>query len=232
MNKKLDILAFAAHPDDVELACSGTLIKEAKNGKLTGIVDLTLGQLGTRGTPEIRLSESQIAGKILGLSARENLELEDGFFHEDKETIIKIVTAIRNHKPTTVLINATKDRHPDHGRASSIVRNACYYSGLKKIETGQEPHRPENIYSYIQDYYLKPDFIVDITAEFETKMNSILAYSSQFYDPNNQEPNTPISSKDFLQFIESRAREFGRLIGVEFGEGFQSEKPIKFNSLS
>lgn len=227
MTKTVDILAFAAHPDDAELACSGTLIKQAKMGLKTGIVDLTMGQLGTRGSAELRLKESEASSKILGISSRVNLGLDDGFFTDDKDTKIKIIQEIRRHKPQIVLCNAVSDRHPDHGRASKLVQECCFYSGLKKIETEQEAHRPKQVFTYIQDHYLKPDFIVDISEEFEQKLESIQAFSSQFFDPNNKEPNTPISGKDFLDFIESRARELGRLIGAKYGEGFQSVTPLK-----
>lgn len=229
MKPIIDIIAFAAHPDDVELACSGTLIKQKKNGLSTGIIDLTLGQLGTRGTPELRLKESEASSKILGLSVRENLGLEDGFFTNDRETKLKIIQAIRKYQPKIILCNAVSDRHPDHGRASKLVQESCFYSGLKKIDTNQEPHRPKHVFTYIQDHYLKPDFTVDISEEYEQKLESIKAFSSQFYDPNNTEPNTPISGKEFLEFIESRAREFGRPIGATYGEGFQSVNPLPIN---
>ncbi len=231
MNKNLDILAFAAHPDDAELACGGTLIKEANNGAKTGIVDFTLGQLGTRGTPALRLQESIKAAKVMDLSARENLELEDGYFTNDKATLHKVIEAIRKHKPSIVLCNAISDRHPDHGRAHTIVREACFYSGLSKIDTNQEPHRPKQVFSYIQDHNLKPDFILDITKEFDKKMDAILCYSSQFYSPEDTKPKTPISSKDFISFLEARAREYGRIIGVKYGEGFNSHLPLKANSI-
>ena len=231
MNKNLDILAFAAHPDDAELACGGTLIKEANNGAKTGIVDFTLGQLGTRGTPALRLQESIKAAEVMDLSARENLELEDGYFTNDKATLHKVIEAIRKHKPSIVLCNAISDRHPDHGRAHTIVREACFYSGLSKIDTNQEPHRPKQVFSYIQDHNLKPDFILDITKEFDKKMDAILCYSSQFYSPEDTKPKTPISSKDFISFLEARAREYGRIIGVKYGEGFNSHLPLKANSI-
>jgi bacillithiol biosynthesis deacetylase BshB1 len=231
MRNYLDILAFAAHPDDAELACGGTIIKESRNNHKTGIVDLTTGQLGTRGNPELRIEESNTAAKVMGLEVRENLGLEDGYFKNDRPTMLKIIESIRKHKPSIVLCNAISDRHPDHGRAYSLVKEACFYSGLAKIDTNQEVHRPKQVFSYIQDHYLTPDFIVDITNVFEAKMEAISCYSSQFYSPLDKEPKTPISSKDFIDFLEARAREFGRNIGVKYGEGFKSHLPLNAKSI-
>ncbi len=229
MEKIIDILAFGAHPDDVELSCSGTLLKQKTLGNSIGIIDLTRGELGSRGTPEKRDEEAKRSSLILGLDIRENLGLADGFFEENEETLKKIITVIRKYKPSIILANAPSDRHPDHGRASQIMRRACFLSGLIKIKTkidGKEqlPHRPKNIYFYIQDRNIGPDLVVDISGFFDKKMESILAFESQFFSQNSQEPKTPISGQEFLKFIESRSREFGRMINTEFGEGFISEK--------
>ena len=229
MEKIIDILAFGAHPDDVELSCSGTLLKQKTLGNSIGIIDLTRGELGSRGIPEKRDEEAKRSSLILGLDIRENLGLADGFFEENEETLKKIITVIRKYKPRIILANAPSDRHPDHGRASQIMRRACFLSGLIKIKTkidGKEqlPHRPKNIYFYIQDRNIGPDFVIDISGFFDKKMESILAFDSQFFSENSQEPKTPISGQEFLKFIESRSREFGRMINTEFGEGFISEK--------
>ena len=224
---KLDILVFAAHPDDAELACSGTILKEIANGKKVGICDLTQGEMGTRGTPELRLQEAAKSAKILGLSARENLNLEDCFFEVNKENTLKLVKVIRKYQPEIVITNALEDRHPDHGKGCEIAELACFWAGLRKIDTGQEAFRPKKVYHYIQDRMLKPDFVVDITEHWEGKLESIKAFSSQFYDPNSNEPNSYISSEDFWNFIDARAREFGHMIGVKYGEGFMSRNPIE-----
>ena len=227
---KLDILAFAAHPDDVELAASGTIAAHLSQGYKAGIVDLTRGELGTRGTAELRAQEAARASEILGIHVRENLGMRDGFFSIDETHSMAVIEAIRAYQPEIVLCNAVTDRHTDHGRAAKLVADACFLSGLRKIETQrhgkkQDAWRPKAVYHYIQDYYIKPDIIVDITPYFETKMKSIQAYSSQFYTAGTQEPETPISGKDFLEFLEARAREFGRLIGVTYAEGFTTPRP-------
>jgi len=229
MIRNIDILAFGAHPDDVELSCSGTLLKQKALGNTIGIIDLTKGELGSRGTQEKRAKEARKSSEILGLDVRENLGLPDGFFEENEETLKLIIRVIRKYKPSIILANAPSDRHPDHGRASQLMRRACFLSGLVKIKTEingneQVPHRPENIYFYIQDRNIGPDFVVDITGYFDKKMECILAFDSQFYSENSEEPRTPISGKEFLKFIESRSREFGRYIHTEFGEGFITEK--------
>lgn len=228
---KLDILVFAAHPDDAELACSGTILKEVAAGKKVGICDLTQGEMGTRGTPELRLQESERSSKILGLSARENLDLGDCFFEVNKENTIKLVEIIRKYQPEIVITNALEDRHPDHGKGCEIAELACFWSGLHKIDTGQEAYRPEKVYHYIQDRMLEPDFVVDITDQWQGKLDSIKAFSSQFYDPNSSEPDSYISSKEFWHFIEARAMEFGHKIGVKYGEGFQTRNPLEIKSL-
>ncbi len=228
----LHILAFAAHPDDVELAASGTLIKHIQLGYACGIVDLTRGELGTRGNANSRDAEAIESSKIMGLAVRENLDLGDGLFEINETTLMAVVTQIRKHKPSIVLANAESDRHPDHGRASALVSRACFLAGLPKIITGNLPaHRPKAVYHYIQDRFLRPDLIVDISDVFEQKMNAIMAFKTQFYDPNSAEPETPISSKEFLSFLSARSIEFGRTIGTQYGEGFTTERTLGINSL-
>lgn len=234
---KLDILAIGAHPDDIELACSGTLLKHAKMGKKVGVLDLTKGQLGTRGTPEQRLKEANDAAKILKLAIRENLQMEDGYFVNDATHQKKIITVIRKYQPDILLINALDDRHPDHGRAAQLAKDAAFYSGLRKIETTfqgvkQDAWRPKNVFHYVQAKYLIPDFVVDITNEQKDKMKAILAYKSQFYNPNSNEPDTFISSNAFLQFVEARGREMGQICEVEYAEGFIGTRYIGIHDLS
>jgi bacillithiol biosynthesis deacetylase BshB1 len=231
---KLDVLAFGAHPDDVELSCSGTLYKLKKSGKRIGIVDLTRGELGTRGTAEIRASEAAAASSILELDARENLDLGDGWLEISKETKLKVIEVIRKYKPTLVLANAVKDRHIDHPKAAELIKQAAFLSGLKNIVTThngekQEHWRPKHIFNYIQYYHTKPDLVIDITSEFDTKLKSILAYKSQFYNADDKGPQTPISTKQFLNSLEARAREFGAILGIEYGEGFTSEVPLSYD---
>ncbi|MDC1188660.1 bacillithiol biosynthesis deacetylase BshB1 [Flavobacteriales bacterium] len=233
---KLDILAFAAHPDDVELSCGGTIIKQVKLGYKVGVVDLTQGELGSRGTAETRKIEATNSSKILGLSVRENLKMADGFFEISQENKLKIVQIIRKYQPKVVFANSINDRHPDHGRASKLVSEACFLAGLAKIittENGltQKAYRPEVIYHYIQDYYIKPDFIVDVSDFIDLKIESVKAYKTQFFDPNSLEPPTPISGEDFFEFLKARSREFGRLIQREFGEGFTVEKPLEIKDV-
>lgn len=226
---KIDLLAFAAHPDDVELTASGTLMRHKALGYSIGIVDLTAGQLGTRGTAESRAEEASAAAEILGLDVRENLGMEDGFFVNDKAHQLKVIEAIRAYQPEVVFCNAIRDRHIDHGKGSALVSDSCFLSGLVKIETfrngkKQEPWRPKAVYHYIQDRYIEPDFVVDITDYFERKVAAIRAFKTQFYTGSGDLPETPISSKDFLDFLEGRARDFGRSIGVTFAEGFTVER--------
>lgn len=226
---KLDILAIGAHPDDVELSCSGVLAKEASRGKKTGILDLTRGELGTRGSAEIRDQEAAAAAKILGLSVRENIALADGFFTNDKDSQLRIIEIIRKYRPEIVLCNAIDDRHIDHGKGSKLASDACFLSGLKKIETrldgkAQEAWRPKHVYHYIQWKNLQPDVVVDISGFMDVKMKSVLAYASQFYDPNNPDNNTPISSKNFQDSVKYRAQDLGRLIGTDYAEGFTVER--------
>jgi N-acetylglucosamine malate deacetylase 1 len=229
---KLDILAFAAHPDDVELGCSGTLLKHQKLGSKIGVIDLTKGELGTRGSAELRALESEQASKILKLSARENLRFSDGFFKNDEEHLLPVIQKIRKYQPEIVLANAIEDRHPDHGRAAKLVADACFYAGLIKIKTLdengelQQAWRPKSLYHYIQFNYIKPDFVIDISEEINTKIDAIMAYSSQFYDPNSMEPATPISSLAFLDSLKERAKDLGRMINVDYAEGFTSSRLI------
>jgi len=229
---KLDVLVFAVHPDDAELGCSGTILKMVAEGKKVGIIDLTRGELGSRGNAEIRAKEAAKAADILGLSARENLGFRDGFFVHDEAHQLAIIKVIRKYRPEIIFANAPSDRHPDHGRSSKLVRDAAFLSGLRRIETlhegiAQEHWRPKRTFFYIQDYYLTPSFVVDISPYFEGKIASIRAYTSQFYNPESDEPQTYISSLAFWNFIEARARHVGHLVGVDFGEGFISETPLK-----
>lgn len=234
---KVDILAIGVHPDDVELSCSGTLLREMSQGKSVAILDLTAGELGTRGSAEIRLEESEQAGKILGITDRRYINIADGFFDLSKENKLKIVQAIRHYQPEIVLANAIDDRHPDHGRAAQLVYDACFLAGLNKVETRgyddkiQERSRPKAIYNYIQDKSLVADLVIDITPFMSRKMESILAFRSQFFDPDSTEADSPISGADFLEFIKARARVYGRQIGVEFGEGYTSSRPVGSDDL-
>lgn len=233
---KLDILVIAAHPDDAELGCSGTIAAHIAKGFKVGIVDLTHGEMGTRGTPEIRLQEAEEAGRILGLSARENLGFKDIYFKDDEAHQLELIKVIRKYQPEIVLANAITDRHPDHGKGASLASNACFMSGLRKIETEldgelQKAWRPKFVYHYIQNNYIQPDFIVDISAHWDIKVASIMAFKSQFYDPSSQEPASFISSPEFLPFIESRSREFGHRIMVKYGEGFTVERFIGVDNL-
>ncbi|MDQ6758139.1 MAG: bacillithiol biosynthesis deacetylase BshB1 [Bacteroidota bacterium] len=232
---KLDILAFGAHPDDVELSCVGTLLAEKMNGKKVGIIDLTQGELGTRGTAETRKQEAKAAVAITGADIRENLKMADGFFKNEEENQRKIITVLRKYQPEIVLCNAPEDRHPDHGRAAQLINDAAFLSGLTKIETKensslQKAWKPKYVFNYIQDRYLQPNFIVDITKVFDKKVEAIKAYKTQFYNPDSQEPETYISSPEFLESIIYRAKWFGKLIGVKYAEGFISKKMIGIKS--
>lgn len=220
----LDILAFAAHPDDVELSASGTLLKHRDLGYTTGIIDLTRGELGSRGSAEERDREAADAAAFLGLKVRENLGFRDGLFEEDEQHLLAVIRAVRKHRPRIVLANATADRHPDHGRGAALVSRACFLAGLHRIDTGQEAWRPRVVYHYIQDRYQRPDFIVDIDGYMDQKIDVVMKYRSQFYNPDSDEPETPISSRAFLEFLRARAREMGRQAGFEFGEGFTAER--------
>ncbi|MGV6845003.1 MAG: bacillithiol biosynthesis deacetylase BshB1 [Lutibacter sp.] len=233
---KLDILAFGAHPDDVELGCGATLAKEISLGKKAGIIDLTRGELGTRGSAEIRTVESINAANILGVELRENLGLADGFFENNLDNKIKIIEVIRNYQPKIVLCNAIDDRHIDHPRGSNLVSEACFLSGLRKIETSlngknQIAWRPKYVYHYIQWKNIKPDFVVDVGSFISKKIAAVKAYESQFYNPYSKEPQSPITSKNFLDSITYRAQDLGRLIGVDYAEGFTSERMIAVENL-
>ncbi|HUH45622.1 MAG TPA: bacillithiol biosynthesis deacetylase BshB1 [Arenibacter sp.] len=235
---KLDILVFASHPDDAELGAGATIAKEVANGKKVGIIDLTRGELGTRGTAEIRDMEAAKAAEILGVQVRENLRFADGFFINDKNHQLEVVKMIRKYRPDTVLCNAIEDRHIDHAKGSKLVSDACFLSGLLKIgtkldgeEQWQEAWRPKVVYHYIQWKNLEPDFVVDVSDHIETKTRAIMAYSSQFYDPKSKEPETPISSKNFIDSVLYRARDLGRLVGVGYGEGFTAERYVAVKDL-
>jgi len=233
---KLDILAIGAHPDDVELGCGATIAKEVSKGKKVGILDLTRGELGTRGTAETRDLESAEASKILGVIVRENMNFADGFFNNDKQHQLDLIKVIRKYQPEIVLCNAINDRHIDHAKASSLVSDACFLSGLIKIKTEikgkQQDHwRPKQVYHYIQWKNLNPDVVVDVSGFMSNKMKAVLAYKTQFYNPKSSAPETPISSKNFTDSIEYRARDLGRLIGVEHAEGFTVERYAAVNSL-
>jgi bacillithiol biosynthesis deacetylase BshB1 len=233
---KLDILAFGAHPDDVELGCGGTLAKEISLGKKIGIIDLTRGELGTRGSVETRNNESKIASKILGISIRENLNFRDGFFNNDELHQMQVIKCIRKYKPEIILCNAQDDRHIDHPKGAYLVSDSSFLSGLSKIKTklndvSQNEWRPKNVYHYIQWKNSSPDFIVDISGFIDAKLGAIKAYSSQFYNPNSEEPETLISKKNFLNDVINRSADLGRLIGVNNAEGFTSSKLIGVNRL-
>ncbi len=232
---KLDILVFGAHPDDVELSCSGALLVEKARGKKVGIVDLTRGELGTRGTAEMRNNEANDAAAIMQVDIRENLDMADGFFKNDEEHQRQIITALRKYQPEIVLCNAPADRHPDHGRGADLVYTASFLSGLTKIETKensslQKAWRPKYVFNYIQDRYFNPDFVVDITNVIDKKIEAIKAYKSQFYNPESKERETYISSPEFLESIIYRSKMFGKLIGVKYAEGFLSKKMIGVQS--
>jgi len=224
-NNPVDILAIGVHPDDVELACSGTLLKSIAAGKTVGLLDLTRGELGSRGSAEIRDEEAANSAKKMGASFRENCKMKDGFFQHTDENLLKIIEVIRFCQPDIVLANAINDRHPDHGRAAKLIADACFLSGLRRIQTSrnrssQQHWRPKFVYHYIQDYYIKPDFIVDISDFTEKKMELILTFKSQFFNPASKEPETPISGKAFLDFLNARAQDLGRPAGIKYAEGF------------
>lgn len=228
---KTDILAFGAHPDDVELGCGGTIAKLISEGKTCVIVDLTKGELGTRGTDQTRKEEATEAAKILGVAARENLGLKDGFLVNSEEYQLEIVKMVRKYRPEIVLANAIDDRHPDHAKAAKLVSDACFLSGLRKIETEvdgetQEVWRPKQIFHYIQWKHIQPEFVIDISEHLEKKLEACMAFKTQFYDPTSKEPETPITSKDFYESLTYRAQDLGRLSGVAYAEGFTSEKLI------
>lgn len=234
---KLDILAIGIHPDDVELSCGGTLLKHIALGKKVGILDLTHGELGSRGNAELRLQEAKKAALILGVHAREILNFSDGFFENNKEHQLAIIKMLRLYQPDIVLANAISDRHPDHGRASKLISDACFYAGLRKINTEfennlQEHWRPKAVYHYIQDRYIQPDFVVDVSDFVDKKMEAIAAYKSQFYNPESNEPETPLTSKLFMDFIKSRMITLGRDAGFDYAEGFVAERFIGVDDIT
>ena len=233
----VDVLAIAAHPDDIEMTCAGTVLSLVAQGKTVAGVDLTRGELGTRGTPEIRLRESAEGAKQMGLAARENMGFRDAFFRNDEEHQMALIPIIRQYQPKIVLTNAPDDRHPDHGRAAELVVQACFYAGLRQIKTvgkdgqPQEAHRPNFIYHFIQDRSLTPDFVVDVSPYWNQKLGAIKAYQSQFFNPDSPEPQSYISGEPFMKFLEARTREHGHRIGVEFGEGFISKRMLGVTDL-
>jgi len=236
MHNTLDILAFGAHPDDVELSCAGTLALEISKGKTAGIIDLTQGEMGTRGSKQLREEEANAAAELLGVSVRQNLKFEDALFENNEANKAEVIKILRRYRPQIVFCNAIRDRHIDHGRASTLVSEACFLSGLQKYKTTfdgkeQEAWRPKHVYHYIQWHDIEPDFVVDISETIETKIASVLAYKSQFYDPNSDEPETPISSSNFLNSVRYRAANLGRIIGTNYAEGFTVERYIGVKSV-
>ena len=235
MFEKLDILAFGVHPDDVELGCSGTILASVAGGKKVGIVDLTRGELGTRGSAETRKVEAADAAKVLGSSIRENLEMADGFFQNDEKHQRKVIEVIRKYRPEIILCNAIEDRHPDHGRSAQLVEEAAFLSGLRKIETSaadvnQEAWRPKYVFHYLQDRFLQPDFVFDISGYFDKKLESIMCYKTQFFNPDLDEPQTYISSPSFFDSIKARSMMLGKRIGVQYAEGYITRKMIGVDS--
>jgi N-acetylglucosamine malate deacetylase 1 len=233
---KLDILVLAAHPDDAELGCGGTIVKQISLGNKVGVIDFTRGELGTRGTAETRDQEAKDSAKILGLSVRGNLNFRDGYFTNDEAHQLELIRIIRKYQPEIVLANAIYDRHPDHGKGAGLAFDACFYAGLVKIKTThnrmeQQPWRPKYIYHYIQSQLLQPDFVVDVSDFWETKMNAIRAFKTQFYNPNSNEPETFISNPSFMKMLESRGQEFGHAIGARYGEGFTVRRVVGVNDL-
>ena len=234
---KLDILAIGVHPDDVELSAAGTILKHIALGKKVGILDLTRGELGTRGNAQLRTQEAMKASEILGLSVREQLNMADGFFENNEAHVKQIIQAIRKYQPEIILCNAISDRHPDHGRSAKLVADACFYSGLIKIETkdlqgnNQSTWIPKALYHYIQEQYLEPDFVIDITPFMDKKMESIMAYSSQFYDPNSKEPVTPIAVANYMDYVKSKASIYGKSIGCDYAEGYTVNRTLGVNNL-
>lgn len=235
---KIDLLVFGVHPDDAELGCGGVLISEKKRGRTTGIIDLTQGELGTRGTAITRKEEAAAASKILGLDIRENLKLADGFFENNEASQRIVIAAIRKYQPEIIICNAPEDRHPDHGRSAALIYDAAFLSGLAKIKTAengaeQKAWRPKYVLNFIQDRYLSPDFVVDISDEFEKKIESVKAYKTQFFTPGSEDgPQTYISSPEFMESVISRAAMFGKMIGVKYAEGFLSKKMVGLRSLN
>lgn len=233
--EKVHILAIGAHPDDVELSCSGTLMKAIDAGKKVGILDLTRGELGTRGSAELRIKEAENARKLIGASFRINLGMKDGFFSDDEVHQLSIIEVIRACRPQIVLVNAPRDRHPDHAKGAKLEQKACFLSGLRRIETKyngqmQEAWRPRLVMNYIQDFFIEPHIVVDISGYWDRKMDAIMSFGSQFYDPNSNEPQSAISSEAFLDVLKGKAQTFGRYAGFDYGEGFVADRPIGVGS--
>ena len=230
MSHGIDILCITAHPDDVEIGAAGTVLRHVDQGRSVGIVDLTRGELGTRGTPELRAKEAEAAARVLGVAFREQAGLPDGFFRKDEASLRTVITHIRRHRPRIVITNAVQDRHPDHGRGADLVAEACFLSGLRRIATEdqgreQESWRPQAVYHLVQDRWLDPDLVVDVSPYWKRKLEALLCFRSQFHDPESNEPVSPIAREDFLPFLEGRAREMGRLIWATYGEGFTVARP-------
>lgn len=237
MSLQVDILCITAHPDDVEISMAGTVLHHLALGRSVGLVELTAGELGTRGTPEIRRQEAEDAHQLLGTAFRYQLGLADGFFRADKPSLLAVVGSLREHQPNVVLTNAIHDRHPDHGRGAALVAEACFLSGLRRITTGndgheQAPWRPTTVLHAVQDRWMEPDLVVDITPFWSRKLAALQCFRSQFFDPDSTEPDSPISNPDFLPFLEGRAREMGRLLGVTYGEGFCTARPLGISDLT
>tara|TARA_B100001250_G_scaffold253649_1_gene218163 strand:+ start:4359 stop:5060 length:702 start_codon:yes stop_codon:yes gene_type:complete len=228
---KLDVLVFGAHPDDIELGCGGTIIKEVQKGRKIGIIDLTRGELGTRGTAAIRDKEAAKATEIMGVLFRENMHFKDGFFKDDEEHKLALIRKIREYQPEIIITNAISDRHPDHSRASQITIDAAFLSGLEKIDTDQHIWRPKAVYHYIQFNHLEPDVVIDISEQFDLKIQAIKSYKTQFYDPNSSAPNTIISTQEFLDSVSYRAKDLGRQSGCDYAEGFIAHQLLKIDSL-
>ena len=233
----VDLLCITAHPDDVEISCAGTVLRHVHQGRTVGLVELTAGELGTRGTPELRRQEAEAGRKVLGAAFRYDLRLPDGFFRADRESLLKVVSVLRRHRPRVVITNAVRDRHPDHGRGAELVSEACFLSGLRKVETSydgkaQEAHRPVTVLHAIQDHWIDPQVVVDVSAFWEKKLEALRCFRSQFHDPASTEPGSPISGPEFFPLLEGRARAMGRLIWADYGEGFTTERPVGVGDLS
>ncbi len=230
MAETVDILCITAHPDDVEIGCAGTVLKHVAAGKSVGLVELTAGELGTRGTPELRKLEAEAGMHVLGARFRYQLGLPDGFFRKDEASLMKVIAAIRRHRPRVIITNALRDRHPDHGRAAALVAEASFLSGLRRINTtddgaAQDAWRATTVLHMVQDHWIDPHFVIDITPFWAQKQDALACFKSQFHDPRSTEPGSPISTPEFLPFLEARAREMGRLIGTTYGEGFICTRP-------
>ncbi|MFA6956746.1 MAG: bacillithiol biosynthesis deacetylase BshB1 [Thermoanaerobaculia bacterium] len=230
-NTKVDYLFFGAHPDDAEIGCGGTMLEAVAKGKKIALVDLTRGEMGTRGTPETRLHESLAAARVLGALFRLQLDFGDGNLHAGREEELELISVIRKHRPSILFAPYPDDRHPDHTRAGRVITEACFYAGLAKIETGQAPHRPQTVVYYMQNYVHQPSFVIDTTASQKKKMDALRCYKSQFYNPKSKERMTAIAKKSFIDMIEARARHFGAMIGAEFGEGFVTKQPPRVDDV-